>query len=215
MPLTPAIKDRNMQVLLDSDPCELKAQTVGEAIAAAATLAQTQGRLIIDVIVDGLRLSEQQLDSAEQNDATADTVEFITAEPKELVLQTFEDAAEALTDADTLQKEAAELLQSDQSIICMDKLAEALSIWLTVQQAIVKGSQVVELQLDSISVKKIPITESIARLNENLQLLRSALQQDDQVAVADALLYEFPDIINEWRTILEHLQSLVERDMAG
>ena len=204
-----------MQVLLDSDPCEMKAQTVGEAIAAAATLAQTRGRLIIDVIVDGLRWSEQQLDSAQQNDATAETIEFITAEPKELVLQTFEDAAEALTDADALQKEAAELLQADQSVICMDKLAEALSIWLTVQQAIVKGSQVVELQLDSISVKKVPITESIARLNENLQLLRSALQQDDQVAVADALLYEFPDIINEWRTILEHLQSLVERDMAG
>ena len=204
-----------MQILLDSDPCEMKAQTVGEAIAAAATLAQTQGRLIIDVIVDGLRWSEQQLDSAEQNDTTAETIEFITAEPKELVLQTFEDAADALSDADALQKEAAELLQSDQSIICMDKLAEALSIWLTVQQAIVKGSQVVELQLDSISVKKVPITESIARLNENLQLLRSALQQDDQVAVADALLYEFPDIINEWRTILEHLQSLVERDMAG
>ncbi|MCH8822089.1 MAG: hypothetical protein IH984_01150 [Planctomycetes bacterium] len=204
-----------MQILLDSDPCEMKAQTVGEAIAAAAALAQTQGRLIIDVIVDGLRWSEQQLDSAEQNDTTAETVEFITAEPKELVLQTFEDAADALSDADALQKEAAELLQSDQSIICMDKLAEALSIWLTVQQAIVKGSQVVELQLDSISVKKVPITESIARLNENLQLLRSALQQDDQVAVADALLYEFPDIINEWRTILEHLQSLVEREMTG
>lgn len=204
-----------MQVLLDSDPCEVKAQTVGQAISAAAALAQTRGRLIIDVIVDGLRLSEQQLESAEQNDATAETVEFITAEPKELVLQTFEDAAEALTDADTLQKEAAQLLQSDQSIVCMDKLAEALSIWLTVQQAIVKGSQVVELQLDNISVKKIPITESIARLNENLQLLRSALQQDDQVAVADALLYEFPDIIKEWRTILEYLQSLVEREMTG
>ena len=204
-----------MQVLLDSDPCEMQAQTIGEAIAAASTLAQTRGRLIVDIIVDGSRWSEQQLDSAEHNGATADTVEFITAEPRELVLRTFEDAAEALEDADILQKEAAELLQSDQSIICMDKLAEALSIWLTVQQAIVKGSQVVELQLDNISVKKTPITESIARLNENLQLLRSALQQDDQIAVADALLYEFPDIINEWKSILEHLQSLVEREMAG
>ena len=204
-----------MQILLDSNPCEMKAQTIGEAITAAGILAQSRGRLIIDVIVDGSRWSEQQLDSAEHNNATAETVEFISAEPKELVLQTFEDAAEALTDADELQKEAAHLLQSDQSIICMDKLAEALSIWLTVQQAIVKGSQVVELQLDNISVNKIPITESIARLNENLQLLRSAFEQNDQIAVADALLYEFPDIIKEWRTILEHLQSLVEREMTG
>ncbi len=126
-----------MQVLLDENVCDVVAGTVAEAIAACATLAQAQGRLIVDVHVDGTRWSEQQLESSERQ-ATAEIVELTTADPSQLVLQTFDDATEALTDADELQHEAAELLQSDQRTICMDKLGEALSIWLTVQQAIVK-----------------------------------------------------------------------------
>ncbi len=201
-----------MQVLLDENVCDVAAGTVAEAIAACATLAQAQGRLIVDVHVDGTRWSEQQLESSERQTATAEIVELTTADPSQLVLQTFDDAAEALTDADELQHEAAELLQSDQRTICMDKLGEALSIWLTVQQAIVKGSQVVGLKLDDIAVDGTPIVTSITRLNEQLQMLRTALEQEDQIALADALLYEFPDVVREWRGILHHLRTMVEQE---
>ncbi|MCH8212130.1 MAG: hypothetical protein IIB99_12260, partial [Planctomycetes bacterium] len=53
-----------MQVLLDENVCDVVAGTVAEAIAACATLAQAQGRLIVDVHVDGTRWSEQQPDSS-------------------------------------------------------------------------------------------------------------------------------------------------------
>ena len=166
----------------------------------------------MDVHVDGTRWSDQQLESSERQTATAEIVELTTADPSQLVLQTFDDAAEALTDADELQHEAAQLLQSDQRTICMDKLGEALSIWLTVQQAIVKGSQVVGLRLDDIAVDGTPIVTSITRLNEQLQMLRTALEQDDQIALADALLYEFPDVVREWGGILQHLRTMVEQE---
>ena len=201
-----------MQVLLDENVCDVVAGTVAEAIAACATLAQAQGRLIVDVHVDGTRWSEQQLESSDRQTATAEIVELTTADPSQLVLQTFDDAAEALTDADELQHEAAELLQSDQRTICMDKLGEALSIWLTVQQAIVKGSQVVGLKLDDITVDGTPIVTSITRLNEQLKMLRTSLEQEDQIALADALLYEFPDVVREWRGILQHLRTMVEQE---
>ena len=201
-----------MQVLLDENVCDVVARTVAEAIAACATLAQAQGRLIVDVHVDGTRWSEKQLESSERQTATAEIVELTTADPSQLVLQTFDDAAEALTDADELQHEAAELLQSDQRTICMDKLGEALSIWLTVQQAIVKGSQVVGLKLDDITVDGTPIVSSITRLNEQLRMLRTSLEQEDQIALADALLYEFPDVVREWRGILQHLRTMVEQE---
>ena len=201
-----------MQVLLDDNVCDVVAQTVGEAIAACANLAQAHGRLIVDVHVDGARWSEQQLGSAERQTATAEVVELTSADPTELVRQTFDDAAQALSDADELQHEAARLLQSDQRTICMDKLGEALSIWLTVQQAIVKGSQVIELKLDAITVNGTPILTSIVQLNEHLQMLRTALEQDDQIALADALLYEFPDVVRQWQEILQHLTTLVGQE---
>lgn len=201
-----------MQILLDENVCDVAADTVEEAIAVCADLVEAQGRMIVDVQVDGARWSEEELASTENQSTTAQVVELTSADPAQLVLQTFQDAAEALTDADELQQEAAQLLQSDQRTICMDKMGEALSIWLSVQQAIVKGSQVIGLQLDEVTVDGTPIVTSIVQLNEQLRLLRTALEQDDQIALADALLYVFPDIVREWQGILEHLQTLVDQE---
>lgn len=201
-----------MQILLDENVCDVAADTVEEAIAVCADLVEAQGRMIVDVQVDGARWSEEELASTENQSTTAQVVELTSADPAQLVLQTFQDAAEALTDADELQQEAAQLLQSDQRTICMDKMGEALSIWLSVQQAIVKGSQVIGLQLDEVTVDGTPIVTSIVQLNEQLRMLRTALEQDDQIALADALLYEFPDIVREWQGILEHLQTLVDQE---
>ena len=201
-----------MQILLDENVCDVAAETVEEAIAVCANLVEAQGRMIVDVHVDGARWSEEELASTENQSTTAQVVELTSADPAQLVLQTFQDAAEALTDADELQQEAAQLLQSDQRTICMDKMGEALSIWLSVQQAIVKGSQVIGLQLDEVTVDGTPIVTSIVQLNEQLRMLRTALEQDDQIALADALLYEFPDIVREWQGILEHLQTLVDQE---
>lgn len=201
-----------MQILLDENVCDVAAETVEEAIAVCADLVEAQGRMIVDVHVDGARWSEEELASTENQSTTAQVVELTSADPAQLVLQTFQDAAEALTNADELQQEAAQLLQSDQRTICMDKMGEALSIWLSVQQAIVKGSQVIGLQLDEVTVDGTPIVTSIVQLNEQLRMLRTALEQDDQIALADSLLYVFPDIVREWQGILEHLQTLVDQE---
>ncbi len=202
--------DKTMQVLLDDIECDVKARTVGEAIDAVAVLARNRGRLVVDVFVDGARWNEQRIASPERQTAVADVVRLISAEPAELVCQTLADAAEALADADDLQQEAARLLQSDEHTISMDKLNQAISIWLSVQQAIVKGSQLVGLDLDEIVVHDSPISASILRLNEQLKVVRSSLAGRDQIGLADTLLYEFPEVVQEWRDILDDLQRRID-----
>ncbi len=195
--------DKTMQVLLDDIESDVKARTVGDAIDAVAVLARNRGRLVVDVFVDGARWNEQRIASPERQTAVADVVRLISAEPAELVCQT-------LADADELQQEAARLLQSDQHTISMDKLNEAISIWLSVQQAIVKGSQLVGLDLDEIVVHDSPISASILRLNEQLKVVRSSLAGRDQIGLADTLLYEFPEVVQEWRDILDVLQRRID-----
>ena len=196
-----------MQILIDDLPCEVDARTVGEAIEGAAGLARDRGRLIVDVIVDGTRWSEADLASDEQHTKTADVIKFISAEPVELVRHTFADAADALSEAADLQREAAELLQSGEGTVSMDKLGEAVSIWLCVQEAIVSGAQLVELDLDTVEVSGEPLPESIRRLNQHLAALRRGLEERDETALADTLLYEFPPIIEQWRRVFTDLQG--------
>ena len=197
-----------MQILLDDIPCHVQAQTVGEAIEGGAEVARDRGRLIVDVTVDGSHLSEADLASAQQQTRTAGIVRLVSADPVELVRQTLNDAHEALAEADRLQREAAELLQSDERTVAMDKLAEAISIWHCVQEAVTKGTQLIGLDLDAERPDgDQDIPDAIRRLKERLNALRRALQDRDEIGLADTLLYEFPQVIEQWQKLLGDLQG--------
>lgn len=200
-----------MQVLIDDNPCEVPATTISQAIHAAAALAEQSGRLITDVHVDGVHLSEQQIAELDQ-EATADLVSLVSADPSQLVGGVFGEAAEALQDADELQREAAELLQSGEHTVAMDRLGDAVSIWLAVQQAIVKGAQLLGINLDEVIVNDIAVPAAIVTLNEQLQIVRSALVNADSIELADVLLYEFPRIVEQWRQILAALEQRISRE---
>jgi hypothetical protein len=79
-----------------------------------------------------------------------------------------------------------------------------------VQEAIVKGSQLVGLNLDDVALPK-PIGESIGALNQQLAAVHAALAAEDVIALADTLLYEFPEVVKEWRCILAELQRLLKK----
>ena len=140
--------------------------------------------------------------------AAADSIHLVSAEPTELVRQTLAEAEEALGEADRLQREAARLLQSDQHTVSMDALSEAISIWISVQAAIVKGARVLQLDLDGMETRT-PINESIRLLNERLRFVRDALAAQDLIGLSDTLLYEFPQVVEEWRGILADLRRCI------
>lgn len=198
-----------MRVLLDNDECDMAVGSVGEAVAAGAALASDRGRTVTDVLVDGTRWSDDQLASPDIEQATAAEVQLITADPGELVSETFAEAAWALSDAGKLQEEAAQLIQAGQPKDAMDKLRDAVSIWLSVQEAVSKGSQLARLDLDSVTMDGISARLCIDRLTEQLRMIRSALQANDPVGLSDTLLYEMPEVVDEWRRLLEQLRGLV------
>ncbi len=192
-----------MQILLDEVPCQLDAATVAEAVLAAAALARSQGRLIVDVSVDGARWTEE----LSAPSAPASVVALTSAQPSVLVRETFAQAADALAEADSLQRAAAESLQSDRGLAAMDKLAGAMAIWECVREVIVNGSAVGGLDLGAQGAR---LDEAVTLLHGKLDALRGALHQGDLVAVADVLLYEFPEVVALWRALLGELQQQVQ-----
>ena len=202
-----------MRVLLDEVVCDVTPQSVAEAIAAGAALAQDRGRTIADVFVDGTRWTDDRLAGPEVANA-AEEVLLVTSDPAVLVSQTLADAAEALVDADTLQREAAELMQADQHVAAMDRLQQAIAIWQAVQQAVVKGSQLVHLDLEQIEVNGTTLRAAVDRLSERLRMMRSALAANDPVGLSDTLLYEMPEVVAEWRELLTHVQTQVGGERA-
>jgi hypothetical protein len=199
-----------MRVLLDDQPCDVCADSVGEAIAAAATLAESRGRMIVEVNVDGRAWSGAELGQVGSPAFRSRNgeVRLISAKPAELVRTTFHDAAQALGEADALQQSAAELLQAGQTAAAMDKLSDAVGIWSAVQQALIMGAQAAGMDLEALLAAD-DRRRAVATLNTHLKTIRSALETGDPVGLADTLLYDLPDVVTHWRSLLHDLQQRI------
>src|SRR5262249_21649987 len=102
------------------------------------------------------------------------------------------------------QQQAAELLQSGSTIDALQKLNDAVSIWMSVQRAVSMGAQL-QRSLERSDIEPMSeqtLAPAVDQLNGKLREVRSALQGGDTVALADTLLYDFPHVVEQWRELL-------------
>jgi hypothetical protein len=203
-----------MRVLLDERPCDTDPASIGEAIADAASVAEAQGRIVIEVLVDGVAWTEHELDSSVLRAGRAEEIRLTTANLSALVLETLDEAADSLVEADRLQREAAVMIQSGRQAEAMDQLGAALDIWLGAHDTVVKCAQAATVDLESIVVGTRTLPEHVQTLQRHLQTLHGALASGDPVGVADTLLYDLPEVVADWREVLATLRAQVETPSA-
>lgn len=199
-----------MRIFLDDAACEnIHADSVAQAVNAAATLARQRGRAIVDVIVDGRKWDADRIDSAEANTTgKVREVRMASADPLMLVCEAFADAADVLGEIDRLQQTAAEMLQADKGQVAMERLGHALELWGSVHQAVAMGATMADIDLT-------PQQPVIERLTHQLRSVRTSLEGRDVMALADTLLYDLPEVVNEWRALLHTLRERVRADAKG
>jgi large subunit ribosomal protein L9 len=128
-----------MRILLDETETSLKAQTVGDALRQAADLVGQRGRLIVEVEVDGIRWSEEDLATPETSERAAGELKLLTAHPAELLRETFTQASEAIVAVEEIQCEAAKRMQAGRTKEGLQALLEALAVWGAVQTGLSRG----------------------------------------------------------------------------
>lgn len=201
-----------MRIFMDEEPCQIAGNSVAEVIASGAAFAESRGRMVVEVIVDGRRWKEEEIATAQDSQAEADEIRFETVEPAGLVSQVCEDASAVLDDADVIQREAADLVEAGRQPEAMTKLNEALAIWHNVQQALTMSAEIMHWDLDAESDGPASPRAVIDRLNSQLKLIRDALQTDDPIGLSDLLRYELPEVVQQWRGLLQRLK---DRAMQG
>ncbi len=201
-----------MRVLLDDQPCDTEATTIGEAIAGAAAMARERGRVVVEVCIDGAPWTARELDSPDLSRRTADEISLVSTDLRELVAKTLTDAAGALTEADALQRAAAKGIQANEHAPAMEKLGEALSIWSSVRESVVKACEATRIDLEALRIADESVQTSVDLLHDRLRTVRAALEADDPVALSDTLLYELPEAVVAWR---EMIHGLVDHVRAG
>ncbi|MBT8484540.1 MAG: hypothetical protein HKO59_11025 [Phycisphaerales bacterium] len=208
-----------MRVLLDTEPCETTATSVAGAIATAAAIAEERGRIVVEVVVDGSPWGQEQFRSPAACQSAAEEVQLVSADLRDLVRTTLADGANALVQADALQREAGELIQADQHRVAMERLGEAMGIWQSLHEAIVTSADALEMDLTLLQVGDGTIQDSVEQLGASLRTLRQTIQAKDPVGLADTLMYDLPDVVGEWRAVvqsmLDHIDATTGTDASS
>ena len=199
--------DKPMRVLLDNDPCPISPASIGEALLAASDIAEGQGRLVIEVLVDGQPLTDNDLQEEDRLSKSAEEVQLKTTTVTHLLSETFANAAAAIHDAHTVHEQAADLIGSGKSIEGMQALSAALSMWGEIHEAVVKGLALAGEDPDSVAVGEVQLTKASSSLQQILADLKNGISIQDNSSICDCLLYEFPPVSAQWITLLEGLSK--------
>ncbi len=198
-----------MRVLLDDTTLLETAGSLGEALDAGRDAAQRHGRIIVEVLCDGEPASPEDLSDADAlaRPALAQEVTLVSAEPRELVATTFDDAAAALKDLRDTQRDLAEKIHKGSVTEATAALGEVLEVWSAARQALEQGSEMASIDLTNDDT----VADMAAGLTERLREVVRAVEQRDWSSLADELEYDLSEQAERWAGKFTELSSSLRR----
>jgi hypothetical protein len=200
-----------MPVKIDDQPVALQGGSLRALLAAAREHLAPEGRMVVQVQLDGQPVVEEALDSDQPTDFSAVEVQMYSASPADLAVGALEQAREQIAGARELQEQAADLLQQDEPAQALDKVGQSIAGWIQAQQAVTQVAELLGLDLATIRVEGEPVTTRTQDLLTRLVELKELLEASDHVALADALAYEWPETTEKWDAalgaIVQHIET--------
>lgn len=200
-----------MAIFLDDKPTELTGSSLVEILASAGESLAANGRVVVEVMVDGKAVTGDALGDYQNTDLSSTEVRLTSADPKALAVSTLNQVREQLPLAGTLHEQAAEQLQADKPTEALQHIAEAIEVWMMTQEAVQGSAGVVGLGLDDVKVDGEPMSAFTDELIQQLNSLKDLIVSKDTVALADALAYEWPAIVQRWDELIETLIAEIEK----
>ncbi len=199
-----------MPIFLDDEPVQLAGANLAELITSATKHLADDGRVVVEVILDGSVLNADEMNQRKDNPLEDTEVRMISADPRALAVSTLHQVRDQLPKAISLHEQAAELLQQDNPTEALKILAEVIGVWMQTQEAVLGSAGVVGLELDQVKVDDQPMSDFTDELIKQLQDLKELIVAGDTVALADAQAYEWPPIVDRWDALVGELIKTIE-----
>lgn len=199
-----------MAVYLDDRAVFWEGASLAELLASARRELQSQGRVVVEVKLDGRTLPAEELEQCGSDSVGGAEVRLYSADTRSLAIDALEQVRYRLGAARQQQGAAADLLQQDKAVEALQQVAQATEAWLQVQQAVQMAAAMGGINLDALEVDGRPVSELMEGLVAGLRNLKELLTHRDTVALADALAYEWPELTDRWDRLIEVMVDRLE-----
>lgn len=197
-----------MPIYLDDQPVQLSGVDLASVLDSAADHLRASGRIVVEVTLDGEPLVDEQLESR-RHDAVGDgELRLYSANPRDLSRTTLEAVLGRLDAVAQRQREAADLISSDQQNEAMTALTQAIEGWQQSQQVVIQTASLTATDLSTLDIDGAPAQAVIEQVITMLQVVRDTIEARDMVGLADTLAYEGPALIEQWQKLVT---ALIER----
>ncbi len=181
--------------------------TLGNLLQHARAQSEQLGRVIVEVRIDGDALGQDALDERMDQPVGDADVRLYSVDPAELGVQALGEARTQLAALGDLQQEAADLLQADQAGEAFAKLGGAVQGWINVASAVTQSAHLNGINLDDVEAGDDSALAIVNALAQQLQEFKTLIEAGDTTALADALGYEWPDVVSRWDDLLQALAN--------
>lgn len=199
-----------MPLVIDHQPVATdrpRLATVGDVL----THLQRENRLVVQVLIDGEEPDFEQPAGWRSTSTDAHTVFVETTEPQTMARDVLDEVQQQISDADRLGSEAARLVQAGQHTKAMENLSACFKRWQHVQEAILKISQLLRLDLNRVLLPSgRPVSNFFGIFGAQLRNIRDALEARDYVGLSDALTYELAESVQTWRDSVEAIRAIID-----
>jgi len=208
-----------MQVLLDGRVLSIERPSLAEGLRAAIADAQSLGRIVVEVVADGVRMTDDAITSATDAPSAISELRVSSADPVALVRVSVLDAADALEVARAEQAAAAELIQAGRVEDALQHLQVALSTWQAVRDVLQRGAAVLALNLSEIKPRlddgETSFTAASADLTKHLNEVKRALADLDWSALSDVVGYDLDAQVGVWKQLLSSFAASLPGPRTG
>jgi 3-dehydroquinate dehydratase len=197
-----------MPIYLDDQPVQLSGDDLASVLDSAADQLRESGRIVVEVKLDGELLVDEHLERR-RHDAVGDAeLRLYSADPRDLSRTTLEAVLGQLDTVAQRQREAADLISSDQQSEAMTALTQAIEGWQQSQQVVIQTASLTATDLSTLDVDGASALAVIEQVVAMLKTVRDTIEARDLVGLADTLAYEGPALIEQWQKLVT---ALIER----
>lgn len=188
-----------MQVYLDGQLIDDAGTTLGRAIDSAR--ARAAGRMIVQATADGTPVPACDLDEPPSRSPYAAAVEFASADPRALLNQTLNDAADLLAEVRDRQAAASALLQSGKVEEAVLAVGTVLECWSTVRDALTLVVRAAPAECYD-GVEREELSAAVESLARGLGEIKRSMSMEDWASLSDLLGWDMPECAERLRSWL-------------
>ncbi len=175
------------------------------ALEQARLHAESQGRLIVDILVDGQPAPDEIFDDQPQGLDSINELRFTTADTNQLVVETVNTAIDSIQLLKADQAAGTQQIRSGDLSDAMNTMRSIMEGWQALRDIADQVAQVTQIDIPSLKIGPHLGSEIVDSLSKALSEVRETLQNEDWSSLGDIIEYDLDELATKWSALLNAL----------